>query len=90
MTNIITVDSIGLSGGLCLLWNDDIQVRQSRSTSFYIETYICDLVVANYQYWYIFVYLSTDKILYRNQLQELVWKSSNWGTRWVINGRRFQ
>lgn len=85
MVHNITVYPVGLAGGLCLFWNDDIQVCQYHSTSIYIETYIHD-TVNDYKYWYIFVYLSTDKAIRRTQLQELLYKSNMWVSVWVMAG----
>lgn len=85
MGHTITVDTVGLAWRLCLFRNDDIQVCQSNSTSFYIETYIHDLV-DDYKYWHIFVYLSTDKTIRRNQLQELLYRSTRCGLLWVMAG----
>lgn len=39
-----------------------------------------------YKYWYIFVYLSTDKAIRRTQLQELLYKSNMWVSVWVMAG----
>lgn len=66
---IIIIDPIGLPGGLCLFGNDEIQVCQNHSTFFYNETYLQDIAV-NSKCWHVLVYLSTDKVIRRNQFQE--------------------
>ncbi|PHU05042.1 hypothetical protein BC332_25864 [Capsicum chinense] len=85
MYHAIIVDPIGLAGGLCLLWNNEVQVCQHHSTSFYIETYVHDITV-NSKQWFVFVYLSTDKTIRRNQLQELCGRYNSWGPIWVMAG----
>ncbi|KAM3302075.1 hypothetical protein P3S67_016577 [Capsicum chacoense] len=85
MYHAIIMDPIGLAGGLCLLWNDEVQVCQHHSTSFYIETYVHDITV-NSKQWFMFVYLSTDKAIRRNQLQELCVRYNSWGPMWVMAG----
>ncbi|KAM3395831.1 hypothetical protein P3S68_004837 [Capsicum galapagoense] len=85
MYHAIIVDPIGLAGGLCLLWNDEVQVCQHHSTSFYIETYVHDITV-NSKQWFMFVYLSMDKAIRRNQLQELCVRYNSWGPMWVMAG----
>ncbi|KAK4731165.1 hypothetical protein R3W88_024153 [Solanum pinnatisectum] len=79
------VDHVGLSRGLSLFWNDKIQVCQSHTSQFYIETLVHDLSTDS-KYWCIFVYLSTDRVIRRAQLTELTLKSANWGPLWIIVG----
>lgn len=84
MTNIIIVDQVGLAGGLCLFQNNDVQICQHNSTLFYVEIYIHELTTY-YNYWYIFIYLSTDKATRRNQLLDLIDRSSIWGSPQIIS-----
>ncbi|KAH0661423.1 hypothetical protein KY284_026354 [Solanum tuberosum] len=79
------VDPVGLSGGLSLLWNDKIQVCQSHTSHFYVETLVHELST-DFKYWCIFVYLSTDRVIRKAQLTELTLKSANWGPLWIIIG----
>ncbi|WMV20487.1 hypothetical protein MTR67_013872 [Solanum verrucosum] len=79
------VDPVGLSGGLSLFWNDKVQVCQSHTSHFYVETLVHDLSTDS-KYWCIFVYLSTDRAIRRAQLTELTLKSANWGPLWIIVG----
>ncbi|KAK4709907.1 hypothetical protein R3W88_004420 [Solanum pinnatisectum] len=67
------VDPVGLSRGLSLFWNDKVQVCQSHTSHFYIETLVHDLSTDS-KYWCIFVYLSTDRVIRIAQLTELIRK----------------
>lgn len=61
MIYMIKVDPVELAEGLCLFWNDNIQVCQSNPTSFYIEIYIHDMV-DDHKYQCIFFYLILIKL----------------------------
>ncbi|KAK4712873.1 hypothetical protein R3W88_018780 [Solanum pinnatisectum] len=75
LPNSRVVDPVGLSGGLCVLWSDDIQVRYFFSSNYFIEVLIYDQHT-DYELWCIFVYLSTDRITRRRQFAELVVNST--------------
>lgn len=79
MEHAITVEPLGLSGGLALFWSEDIQVCQSYSSPFYIAALIQD-VLFDCKYWFIFVYLSTDRVTRRYQMHELVKKIHRLGS----------
>lgn len=85
LPNSRVVDLVGLSGGLCVLWSDDIQVRYFSSCNYFIEVLIYDQHTDR-EFWCIFVYISTDRITRRRQFVELVANSTKWSTSWIITG----
>ncbi|CAA0838482.1 Unknown protein, partial [Striga hermonthica] len=81
---IAIVDPVGLSGGLLLFWDSNVNVIQVQKKHFYIVVeFSFDLAPPQ---WGIFVYFSTYKHHRASQWEEMANDKDLWGDNWFTMG----
>ncbi|CAA0813521.1 Unknown protein, partial [Striga hermonthica] len=78
------VDPVGLSGGLVLCWNNEVQISQVICQQFFIAVEYKMADVAST--WGTFVYLSTSNTIRQDQWRDLETAKSLWGDNLYIQG----
>ncbi|CAA0840588.1 Unknown protein, partial [Striga hermonthica] len=81
----ISVEPVGLKGGILLWWDRSITILDIICRDFCIE--VCFLYPGyNIRFWGVFVYLSTDKNIRKTQWQSLIRHRLMWGDCWFLGG----
>ncbi|CAA0819968.1 Unknown protein, partial [Striga hermonthica] len=79
------VDPRGLSGGLLLAWNTEVEIKQVICNTFCIEVEFRNHNSEPFR-WAVFVYMSTDKSTRESQWRDLEFKKESWGHSSCIIG----
>ncbi|CAA0818874.1 Unknown protein, partial [Striga hermonthica] len=79
------VDPQGLSGGILLLWQKDVVIKQIVEHKFCFEVEV-ECMPEFPSLWLIFVYMSVDKSTREDQWDLLCRAKAKWGKYWVIGG----
>ena len=81
----VVVESMNKSGGMIVMWNNEVKVLDVLTTAFTMEVHIMD-TKTNVDWWFIGIYASTDDQIRRNQWRVIERRKELWGQRWLILG----
>ena len=80
----VVVESMNKSGGMTVMWSNEVQVMDVVTTAFTVDVHIMESK-ANVDWWFKGIYASTDDQIRRNQWEVIERRKVLWGQRWLIS-----
>lgn len=82
---MVVVEAMEKSGGMTLIWNNNIRMLEVLSSAFTIEAHVVD-PETNWDWWFIGIYTSSDAQVRRNQWKVIKQRRILWGDKWLLAG----
>ncbi|XP_071902937.1 uncharacterized protein [Coffea arabica] len=73
------------SGGMALMWKEEVKIKQVIKTAFTIEAHVEDRETKTTS-WFIGIYASCDNLIRKSQWKVVKDRKKLWGEKWIIAG----
>ncbi|XP_027171734.1 uncharacterized protein LOC113771340 [Coffea eugenioides] len=79
------VESMNRSGGMALMWKEEVKIKQVIKAAFTIEAHVEDRETKT-TLWFIGIYASCDNLIRKSQWKVVKDRKKLWGEKWIIAG----
>ncbi|XP_071906102.1 uncharacterized protein [Coffea arabica] len=83
--NSFIVEAMNKTGGMTILWNNEVKISEVQASAFTIEAKVEDEEKRE-SWWFVGVYASCDSHIRKGQWEVINRRKSGWGDKWIIMG----